>query len=578
MKKILATTTSLIMLISIIMPTLVLAEEPVILPPELNIYNVSNTIHPAGETSHIPMTIKNTGEETASNVKVSIVSAKEASLDDFSVAESSGHYYIPNISRGDDLRASIPIKVGSHITPGIHKIKVKIAFTNKNGTAMSTENTIEITVGPRSHKIPVFSSPLFSNQIGKDNKGNFSVNLTNKMDNSIYDVAVTVDTSVAETFANFNTVNYSKVSTISPNQSSKISLDIYVDSKIASGTYPIVLNLSYKTATNEVVSSKETVYVQLTREPGSQENSTSQPRIIISNYFTDVKEVKAGQEFGLSFTLKNTSNNTAVQNIKVTLSSVITSGSGQSQTSGEVFFPSAGSNSFYIDKMNTNSSVTNQIKLMTKSDIEPGIYPIKLSLSYEDANGKSHTAEDQISFPVTQEQRLDIQRLTIAKSAFENQPINLSFQYINKGKSSIQNFSVSVDGDFSLDGGDTYIGNLASGYNSTFDEIIFSNGGTGLKSGNIVLKFEDSQGKSQEKKIPIEVDVSSNSELPDGIETGGLIPGIDTNIEEPSFFNTTTIIIISLIILIVGAVIFVILKKKSEAKKRVLNDEEDWYS
>lgn len=363
------------------------------------------------------------------------------------------------------------------------------------------EETINVTVTGRSDKFLYIEGGRFDNvNIDDSNKAELIVNITNPSDYYYQYVEVYFNSEDSAGFSLYDSFKPVFIEGIFPHETVTATFPIYVDSSVSTGNHPINLTLNYNSSDWNKMNSIEDIYVEVIRDNSSSDGGSTEggtPRIIISSYDINVEQVQAGKGFSLDFGLKNTSTTNAVSNIKVVVSSTTATGSGSSSTSGEVFFPSEGSNSFYIDSIPIGGISTQNIDLMTKQDVEPGVYSVLLKIDYEYGDGQSVSTEEQIAFSVTQEQRLEIQGITPPMFGQMGTTMPVSFQFINKGKAIIYNMSVTADGDFEIEGGDSYVGNLPAGYNDYYDAYLIPTKG-GESTGAIVLKFEDSVGNPQE--------------------------------------------------------------------------------
>jgi hypothetical protein len=303
-----------------------------------------------------------------------------------------------------------------------------------------------------------------------------------------------------------------------------------------------------------------TAYLELNRGTGSSSSST--PRIIISNYNT-TGNITSGNTFKLSFTLKNTAKSTAVSNIKVVLSS------GTVSTGGAVFVVAEGSNSFFIESIAKEGDITKSVQLVANQDAQPGIYPIMLNIDYEDESGKTYTTTEQLSFAVSQAQRLETVGFNVMQSAMEGDMIPVNFQYINKGKATIYNLTIAVEGDFTLANGDSYIGNLTAGQNDYFEDTLMATG-TGTKTGAIVLKYESSDGTPQQLRQEFTVEIAPMSYSSD--------PGFPTDPTGPIEPTQTGMAWWIWVLICLGAAavvtVIVVVSVKKAKKAKAANEEE----
>lgn len=483
------------------------------------------------------------------------------------------------------------IRVSPKAKDGAYKLKFNFTYMCNNQAKTYTETATIFVQGSNSNNPYVSATAFDKKEIGKENKSKLTATLVNPTEYSIYDVRIALNTEASKGFTLYENYNPISISSMNPKSNKDTVFSLYIDSSIATGNHPVVFDISYKDYKGNVISNTIAVYAQVTRTPDAEANAddkSGKPRIIVSKYQTNVKEIKAGQPFELDFTLENTSNKKGVSNIKV----IVDSDSGKTSAQGgaaaptggssAVFFAAEGSNSFFIEKIGTKKSVSKKIKLMASQDVEPGVYPVIIRLEYDSDNMPQITSEESIAFPVTQQQRLEITGLNIEPTAMAGQPIPVNFQYINKGKSTIYNCSVNIEGDFTIDGGNVYVGNLSAGYNDFFDTTIIPKS-EGEQKGAIILKYEDSQGNEKEQRNEFTVNVMPmdqggidggviDGKIPDGMKidpkTGELIPVKSGSV-------IVWVIVGVVLLLVAGAVTFIIIKKKRKAKKELMLDEEN---
>lgn len=542
--------------------------------PKVYLFSMDSTVFMAGDTIPVPMTIS-TQDGYADDVRLKLSGGAPETVEKFSFFSSNGWLAAGDIT--DSLDITSYVQVHPSVADGTYPVVIDFNYT-RYGKTYTNQSKMNFVVQGRSNTVPYIKSANFTQkEIGKENKSNLVVNVANPSAGVFSDVSIAFKPGEDKRFSLSDTVRSLSIKTLAPLNSSSVSFPMYIDTEVKTGNYPLTFTMSYKDSSGAVLTSNETIYVQLTRSADA-DGKDSTPRIIVSKYSTDVEVIQAGQAFTLDFTLKNTSSKSVISNLKVVIDSTVISGTGTgaNANSGAVFFPAEGSNSFYIASIASGGEKSETIKLMAKQDVEPGVYPVLLKLDYEDEEGKALTSTEQISFSVTQEQRLDVQALTIPTESMMGSPIPINFQYINKGKATISNLSVTVEGDFSLEGGSQYIGNLTAGYNDYFDNIVTATKEGALK-GEIVLKYEDSTGGEVEKRTPFEVNVSAGG-MGDDIG-GGMIPGMGGGIEPmPETKSSLTTILwigIPALVVVVGVLAFIIIKKKRKAKRELVEDEED---
>ncbi len=466
------------------------------------------------------------------------------------------------------VRPSIIVNAG---TPsGYYQLTCTILAARTNGTPISFTDTLTVFVAEgTAHQAPYIESVTCDPQVvGVDNKAKITVTVTNP---DAYELAgMTVafqpdqSTSGFSLYENYQPVSIGKMAA---GAKSTASFSFYVDSSVGNGVYPLAFALSYRSeGYAERTAAVVKANVEIKRSSGSQTTSgVGTPRVIVSGHSINVDKIVSGNTFTLSFTLKNTSDYTDVKNIKAVVSS------GATSVGGAIFVVAEGSNSFYIPSIAMGKTQTLTLRLVAGQDVEPGIYPINISLDYESAAGTPYSDSASLSFPVTQLQRLEYSGLTLdGSTATLGNPVYLYFQFINKGKATIYNLSIGVEGEFSLDGGSTYIGNLTAGQSNYFDNTIYPNA-AGNQSGAVVFKYENAAGEPQELRYDFTVNVMDNAVVE---------PGIDDPFVPADNPTTTGLPVWAIIAICVGgaavvAVAVILIVRKARKNKESADNEED---
>jgi len=465
--------------------------------PLLNVTAVSANGLMGGRTSNITLSIANAGTGAAHSVSVQLAGTGDAAQY-FTMASGQGSTTLINpVSLGSVI---IPLAISADIPGGNYVLGYTITANSDDGTPSTFEGTITVAVKARDLAALPYVKSIGIQKADENNPNRYlmTVVVANPGEYDISKMNVTFGSQPTSGFSLYENFTPVSLGAISSGKEAQAVFSVYIDSSVSAGNYPLTFGLNYR-STDMTTDSKldSTAYLELDRGAGS---SSSTPRIIISKYNTSTDTITSGNEFKLSFTLKNTAKTTEVRNIKVVLSS------GSVSSGGAVFVVAEGSNSFYIDSIAAESEATKSIQLVANQDAEPGIYPIMLSIEYEDESGRTFSTTEELSFAVSQEQRLETVGFNLMQSAMEGDMIPVSFQYINKGKATIYNLTIAVEGDFTLSSGDTYVGNMNAGQNDYFDDYMMAMG-TGTMTGAIVLKYESSNGTPQELRQEFTVEV-----------------------------------------------------------------------
>lgn len=302
-----------------------------------------------------------------------------------------------------------------------------------------------------------------------------------------------------------------------------LSFNWKVRSDIGTGYYPVVFHITAKTPSGADYSVDQTVFFNISGNPSvdkeEEEETTdkvnkSEPRLIITGYETDKKEIRAGDEFELTVYIMNTSDRTAVSNIKFTLSS-------SEDKNDNCFIPMSGSNTMFVKQIGIGETIPLVVEMTAKPTLEAKSYPLTIEAEYEDYEVTPYTSRESISIPVTQELRISTGNVEVMPASIEvGSQSNIMFPINNLGKSKVYNVSVSFEG-ATVSGGETFAGNLESGETANVDTMVTGIAAT-MDEGYIkaIISYENEKGEvfTLEKEIQLWVTEPYIPEMDMGME------------------------------------------------------------
>ncbi|WP_438432994.1 COG1361 S-layer family protein [Gorillibacterium sp. sgz500922] len=442
---------------------------------------------PGGKLT-LKLTISNSGSLPANDVRVSLTGLKP---DGFALDSSTDIRKLGQIKGFDLQTVSFALSVSSAIAGGSQPLGVKWQYKDETGTLVTEENQIFIPVASKNSGQALLTlDGIQAPQGTLVPKETFTVSFTVKNTGSAktQNIKTTLTTDKELIPKSLSTI---AIPALAPGESKKLSFALEVAADAATKSYPIGIGVEYDDpkATGESARGTLTqyvgVYVEGKGAAGGEGEGKSVPRIIVSHYGFEPQSVLAGQDTVLTMSILNTSRVTGVRNIKLTIASE------------DGTFTVDGSNSFFLEAIGQTNSVDRQVKLRAKPDADPKIYPITLNFEYEDELGNPFTSKETVSVPVQQNNRLVAGEVNVLGEAFPSQPVPISLDFYNMGKSTLYNLMIKAEGDFTLTGGGYYVGNFASGRTDTYDVSITPNAAGEVK-GNIVFTFEDAAGKQTE--------------------------------------------------------------------------------
>ncbi len=410
----------------------------------------------------------------------------------------------------------------------------------------------------------------------------YTVSKQNLREGDKFDLTVTVRNNGQKTCNNVNvkmpsldkiTVNgrlsEQVIPSLDPGATAAVTFPMLCASSMTTGNVGIGLSLS----SDEVQAKEATAYIYVTGT--AEDETTSQPEdagvkpvIILESYDYGGEAVQGGKEFELTMNFKNTSRTQSIENAVIKVSAV-TNDTG----AGGAFTPANSSSTFYVESLGPGQTIQEKITLLPKADAEPNSYSMQVSFDY--VYGKTHqAANDSVTFsiPITQEDRFTISSADLYGPIYMGDSGYLSINYVNKGKSTVYNLSVELQGNFtSVDGTTMYIGNVNSGTGDSYDATLTPNE-PGMLEGTAVFTYEDASGNQKTVEQPFSCEVIENTYVDPGFDPGmdpGMIP------EEEQGFPVWGIVLIAAAGAGLAAVIVVVVLKKRRAKRRRLLEEMD---
>ncbi len=438
---------------------------------------------------------------------------------------------------------------------------VKLVYKNRQGTVFAGSDSafnLKLTVDTGT---PVdLSIPESSVEEGRAKYGEpFTLNLklANNGQTIARDVRVKLNNLSADKIFQTGTYDSPTIQAIKGFEVVPLTFYLMASEDIATGYYPIELEISYKDKgdADEPTKKTLTVYVDVEGSPDKEDedDKISVPRVILDNYVLNPSTVNMGENFTFSFTIKNTSTERTVKNLQVSLTS----------SEGTVM-PASGSNSFYVAELGPEQSTTLNLQMTTKYDVEKTTYPLTLNFNYEDAKANPYTSDVNLTIPVFLPTKLTLQHQNYPESGMVNQGNYLSFEYINKGKGTIYNLTVSVEGNIQTDiGSSSYIGNVDSGYSDSM-EIMVTPLEAGVQNCKLILTYEDAAGNQLRTEEPF---VMTVEEAPPVEDPGTMDPGMVEMPPEEGGMPGWLLPLGGVIVLIAAATAFVVVRKKQKAKK-----------
>lgn len=239
---------------------------------------------------------------------------------------------------------------------------------------------------------------------------------------------------------------------------------------------------------------------------GGGSASISVPRVIVTGFSTEPGEVRAGSNFRLVVHLKNTSSRTGVSNLLFDLQAP--SSGTEEAAEAPAFLPASGSSSIYVDSIPAGGTKDISIELNARADLVQKPYSITMNMKYEDSGAAQYEAQSSLAIPICQEARFEFSKMQIAPDTVSvGEEANISCSLYNLGRVKMYNVKARFEGKM-IDTQEQFIGNLDAGATGTIDVIVTAKKATqGSGECKLVLTYEDDAGNvsTSEQKFKMTV-------------------------------------------------------------------------
>lgn len=275
------------------------------------------------------------------------------------------------------------------------------------------------------------------------------------------------------------------------------------------------------------------------------------PIVILSKYNYGGSSVAAGSSTNLSFSFTNTSKTIKIENVMVTV------------TGGQDLMLNGSTNTFYFESVAASGSKTVTVPMKAAQLISASAQDVKIDVTYEyvDQNArKSGNATLSLSVPLYQPDRFELSEPKTSYTGYVGEETSLTIDYVNKGKSAINNVEATISGDIDSPTPYQRVGTIDGGKNGTIAFAVTPQL-EGENQVKIVITYEDSNGNTKERVFEATVEAMAYEPADPGIDDPGMIDP-----EPASTFPWKYVIIAVVAALIVLLIVLRIRKKKAKQK------------
>lgn len=275
------------------------------------------------------------------------------------------------------------------------------------------------------------------------------------------------------------------------------------------------------------------------------------PIVILSKYNYGGSSVAAGSSTNLSFSFTNTSKTIKIENVMVTV------------TGGQDLMLNGSTNTFYFESVAASGSKTVTVPMKAAQLISASAQDVKIDVTYEyvDQNArKSGNATLSLSVPLYQPDRFELSEPKTSYTGYVGEETSLTIDYVNKGKSAINNVEATISGDIDSPTPYQRVGTIDGGKNGTIAFAVTPQL-EGENQVKIVITYEDSNGNTKERVFEATVEAMAYEPTDPGMDDPGMID------PEPTSTFPWKYVIIALVVIAVIALIVLRARKKKAKQK-----------
>lgn len=275
------------------------------------------------------------------------------------------------------------------------------------------------------------------------------------------------------------------------------------------------------------------------------------PIVILSKYNYGGSSVAAGSSTNLSFSFTNTSKTIKIENVMVTV------------TGGQDLMLNGSTNTFYFESVAASGSKTVTVPMKAAQLISASAQDVKIDVTYEyvDQNArKSGNATLSLSVPLYQPDRFELSEPKTSYTGYVGEETSLTIDYVNKGKSAINNVEATISGDIDSPTPCQRVGTIDGGKNGTIAFAVTPQL-EGENQVKIVITYEDSNGNTKERVFEATVEAMAYEPTDPGMDDPGMIDP-----EPASTFPWKYVIIALIVIAIIALIVLRARKKKAKQK------------
>lgn len=504
--------------------------------------------------------IENTGTVDMENVRINMKGSEGIIF-----VNATDSTFVEKISSGAKKSILVNFQTSADMTSPNQSISVDLNYSYKSaGKTEQGSDSAVLSVDAAVSGAPVVRvyGDTKNSVIVPNAEYEYTMIIRNFGDIPVKDVYIDFTPSDALYF--IDGTEYAHINTIKADSSAEVTVKFRTTANIGSLKQTITAALNYVYGTTSAANHGEAQgTVTLIAAGASEGGNVAAPNLIIGSYDIGAEQIAAGDSFNLELDFYNTSADTKIENIIMTINA-----------GGEIGI-FGGANTYYYPTLGAASALHESVALRALATAQTGTSQVSISFKYDYLDGSQRntaTSEQTIFIPVYQPDKMTFDVNVPTWTVYTGNEVYITTSYLNKGRCDISNVKAEIVGDVGALSTSKIIGNVAPGGNGTFDFIV-----TPYMSGEcnftILITYEDATLTEVSREIPVNFFVEEMMWEDPGMWEEPMLP------EEPEEGEKFPWLIlwIGIGVVVVGAVVTIICVVAHKKKKKKLAESEiDW--
>lgn len=482
-----------------------------------------------GESVVVTLRIKNTGDTSADNIRVSFGSGI------FVPTDSGSTQAISKLGRDAETAVNQRLTLSGEASTGISQQQVVLEYEDPNGVAYSSTEVVGISVTvpePGLPRIIIRDARTMPDPIVPGEPFSLTFTLHNAGDGMAEDVMVSVgDSGPAMPISTGSTQS---VDMLGEQGTKEILQRLIVSESTSKGSYSQAISIQYRDEEDDAYTIEQRVGLIVAELEDTE--STSRPRLTIAGYRSEPSSLIPGELFNLSLDLVNVGDAPA-QQIRLSLGggTLAEDLSGGGAVTGAPPFASLDtSNVRFVSRLGTQERLTAVQRMIVDGQARSGVYALDVTFGYQDEDGVDYTAGELISLLVIRQPYLQIELLEPIIGVMAGEFFAIPVEVINVGQETANLNTMELRSlDLEIEDGTTYVGPLDPSTSGLLEaQAVAHQGGEAVAQ--VIINYLDDFGHRQQviqeirfevRPLPTPVPTLTEAEAAEQMRVAGLRPG-----------------------------------------------------